>query len=82
MYLLLFRTANWRDGLGRTDRDSVADTDGAWDWLDQAAQDARDAIDQLYHDGHTQLFDTEPDAAQEETAGEPAEDPVPTDTPT
>ena len=33
----------------------MAQANGSWDWLDKAAQEARDTIDRLYMEGHNQL---------------------------
>lgn len=35
--------------------ETVAEADGTWDWLDRAAQEARDTIDRIYLEGHHQL---------------------------
>lgn len=37
----------------------MAEANGNWEWLDKAAQEARETIDRLYLEGHHQL-DGEP----------------------
>lgn len=33
----------------------MAEANGTWEWLDRAAQEARDTIDRIYLEGHHQL---------------------------
>ena len=39
----------------RAEGGTVAEADGTWEWLDRAAQEARDTIDRIYAEGHHQL---------------------------
>ena len=46
----------------------MAEADGTWEWLDRAAQEARDTIDRIYAEGHHQL-DADATPAEQWPAG-------------